>query len=160
MEENFKQKLNHIRCFIFDLDGVLTNGDLVITPDGEFLRSMNIKDGYALQLAVKKGYHIALISGGRSEGVPKRMTRLGITEVHLAVENKMEVFKTVVEKYKLELKEILYMGDDMPDLKVMKIYYTNKLTGLGQTYLILRKYRKKMLYLVEQLKTWKIMKRN
>ena len=81
--ENFKSKLLHIKAFIFDVDGVLTDGSVTLMPDGEHVRTMNIKDGYALQLAVKKGYKIAIISGGRSEMVRSRLNGLGITDIFL-----------------------------------------------------------------------------
>jgi 3-deoxy-D-manno-octulosonate 8-phosphate phosphatase (KDO 8-P phosphatase) len=116
---NFKQRLRQIKCFIFDVDGVLTNGALVITPEGEFLRTMNIKDGYALQLAVKKGYKVAVISGGHSEGVSRRMNRLGIMDVFMGVDDKLKTFESFTAKYQLNCDEIIYMGDDMPDIKVL-----------------------------------------
>ena len=119
MEQNFKEKLRSVKTFIFDVDGVLTNGMLLVMPDGEFLRSMNIKDGYAMQLAIKKGYLIAIISGGHSTGVPIRLKRLGIQEVHMGVPDKNEVFNSVVAKYNLKHSEILYMGDDVPDAEVL-----------------------------------------
>lgn len=118
--QNFKEKLQDIKCFIFDVDGVLTNGNLIIMPDGELLRTMNIKDGYAMQLAIKKGYHIAIISGGKSEGVPKRLERLGITDIHMAVKNKMEIYTALKVKHAITDNHILYMGDDVPDLEIMK----------------------------------------
>ena len=117
---NFKQRLEQIKCFVFDVDGVLTNGALVITPEGEFLRTMNIKDGYALQHAVKKGYKVAIISGGHSDGVPRRMNRLGITDVFMGVDDKIKTFEDFIEKSHLNCDEIIYMGDDMPDIKVMQ----------------------------------------
>jgi 3-deoxy-D-manno-octulosonate 8-phosphate phosphatase (KDO 8-P phosphatase) len=119
MEQNFKERLKSVKTFMFDVDGVLTNGMLLVMPDGEFLRSMNIKDGYAMQLAIKKGYLLVIISGGHSRGVPVRLSRLGIQEVHMGVENKTEVFNSVVEKYSLDHSEILYMGDDVPDLPLL-----------------------------------------
>lgn len=118
--ENFKQRLKNIKSFIFDVDGVLTNGSLLITAEGEFLRTMNIKDGYALQLAVKKGYKVAVISGGHSDGVPKRMNRLGITDVFMGVENKMKTFENFISKHNLNTSDIVYMGDDMPDITTMQ----------------------------------------
>jgi 3-deoxy-D-manno-octulosonate 8-phosphate phosphatase (KDO 8-P phosphatase) len=118
--DNFKQKLKAVKSFIFDVDGVLTNGALVITPEGEFLRTMNIKDGYAIQLAVKKGYKIAVISGGHSDGVPIRMNRLGVMDVFMGVNDKSAVFEEFKLKYKLNAEEIIYMGDDVPDIKVLK----------------------------------------
>ncbi|HMT29676.1 MAG TPA: HAD-IIIA family hydrolase [Bacteroidia bacterium] len=120
MEMNFKEKLNAVRNFMFDVDGVLTNGMLLVMPDGEFLRSMNIKDGYAMQLAIKKGYRIAIISGGHSTGVPVRLQRLGIQDVFMGVANKTEVYDSLITKYQLEKASVLYMGDDLPDLPLIK----------------------------------------
>jgi 3-deoxy-D-manno-octulosonate 8-phosphate phosphatase (KDO 8-P phosphatase) len=121
VEANFKQRLNRVRTFVFDVDGVLTNGLLLVMPDGEFLRTMNIRDGYAMQLAIKKGYRIAIISGGHSSGVPIRLKRLGIEEVHMGVPDKLSVFKELVARHKLDPSDILYMGDDLPDLEVLKL---------------------------------------
>ncbi len=120
MEINFKVKLNKVNTFIFDVDGVLTNGMLLVMPDGEFLRSMNIKDGYAMQLAIKKGYRIAIISGGHSNGVPIRLQRLGVQDVFMGVANKLEVYNSLLVKYNLNDESILYMGDDLPDLPLIK----------------------------------------
>ena len=120
MEINFKEKLQKVNTFIFDVDGVLTDGSLLVMPDGEFLRRMNIKDGYAMALAVKRGYRIAIISGGHSSGVPVRLKRLGIEEVFMGVENKLVVYEQLLEKYNLADEQILYMGDDVPDLPLIK----------------------------------------
>ena len=120
MEINFKEKLQKVNTFIFDVDGVLTDGSLLVMPDGEFLRRMNIKDGYAMALAVKRGYRIAIISGGHSSGVPVRLKRLGIEEVFRGVENKLVVYEQLLEKYNLADEQILYMGDDVPDLPLIK----------------------------------------
>lgn len=120
MEINFKEKLQKVTTFIFDVDGVLTDGSLLVMPDGEFLRRMNIKDGYAMALAVKRGYRIAIISGGHSSGVPVRLKRLGIEEVYMGVENKLVVYDQLLEKYSLSDEQILYMGDDVPDLPLIK----------------------------------------
>ena len=119
--ENFKTKLTRINTFIFDIDGVLTNGTITIMPDGEQIRSMNVKDGFALQLAVKMGYKIAVISGGKSEVVRIRLNGLGIYDVFLGAENKIEVFNNYISYNKINANEILYMGDDVPDYEVMKI---------------------------------------
>jgi 3-deoxy-D-manno-octulosonate 8-phosphate phosphatase (KDO 8-P phosphatase) len=118
--ENFKTKLTRVKAFMFDVDGVLTDGSVTLMPDGEQVRIMNIKDGYALQLAVKKGYKIAIISGGKSEMIRKRMNGLGVTDVYLACFNKIEVYKELLEIYDVKPEEILYMGDDIPDYEVMK----------------------------------------
>jgi 3-deoxy-D-manno-octulosonate 8-phosphate phosphatase (KDO 8-P phosphatase) len=118
--ENFKSRLKQVRAFIFDVDGVLTDGSVTLMPDGEQVRIMNIKDGYAMQLAVKKGYKIAIISGGRSEMVRKRLNGLGITDIYLGSHTKMEQYTELLERYHLRPDEVLYMGDDIPDYEVMK----------------------------------------
>jgi len=117
---NYKTLLAEINTFIFDVDGVMTDGIVALTEDGHMLRTMNVKDGYALQLAVKKGYRIIIISGGRSEAVRQRFEGLGINEVYLGIGNKLEVFHKIVKKDNLEMKNILYMGDDIPDYEIMK----------------------------------------
>src|ERR1041384_4754335 len=113
--ENFKSRLTRVKAFIFDVDGVLTNGSVTLMPDGEQVRVMNIKDGYALQLAVKKGYRIAIISGGRSEMVRKRLNGLGIMDVYLGAHTKIDQYQEFIATYDLQPEEILYMGDDLPD---------------------------------------------
>jgi 3-deoxy-D-manno-octulosonate 8-phosphate phosphatase (KDO 8-P phosphatase) len=118
--ENFKTKLTRIKTFIFDIDGVLTDGAITIMPDGEQLRTMDIKDGYALQLAIKKGYKIGIISGGKSESVRKRLNGLGIFDVYLGSDNKIETYNEFILTYEISSDEILYMGDDVPDYEVMK----------------------------------------
>lgn len=117
----FLQKLKDITTFMFDVDGVLTNGDIIASESGEFLRTFNIKDGYALQLAVKRGYHVCIISGGRGQAMQKRFEGLGIQEIFLGVSDKVEVFNSLLNKYKLDAAAVLYMGDDVPDLKVMQL---------------------------------------
>ena len=118
--ENFKTKLTSVKAFIFDVDGVLTNGSVTLMPDGEQVRVMNIKDGYALQLEAKKGYKICIISGGKSEMVRTRLNGLGITDVYLGTHDKVDHFKEFIEIYKINPDEILYMGDDLPDYGVMQ----------------------------------------
>lgn len=114
------EKFKEIKCFVFDVDGVLTNGNLLVMPGGTMLRTMNVKDGYAMQLAIKKGYHIAVISGGNSPEVKERLQKLGITEVYMQAEDKLSVLKSIIEKYALSPSNILCMGDDMPDVEIMK----------------------------------------
>lgn len=120
MSKNFKVLLNQVRAFIFDIDGVLTDNSIILTPDGEQIRTMNVRDGYALQLAVKKGYKVAVISGGKSEVTKKRFARLGIHDVYLGAQNKLEPFDEFILTYGIQPENILYMGDDMPDYEVMK----------------------------------------
>lgn len=117
---NYKAKLKHIKTIIFDIDGVMTDGNVLLTPDGDMLRTMNVKDGYALHVAVKKGYRIIILSGGHSESVKTRFTGLGIDEIYLGIGNKLEVYHKIVADDKLNPAEILYMGDDIPDYKVMQ----------------------------------------
>ena len=118
--ENFKQKLNNIKTFLFDIDGVITNGQILVFENGEIVRNMNSKDSFAIQLAVKKGYRIGIISGGRSEPIKKILTNLGVQDVYLHQCDKLECFKDYIASYDLNEEEILYMGDDLPDYDVMK----------------------------------------
>jgi 3-deoxy-D-manno-octulosonate 8-phosphate phosphatase (KDO 8-P phosphatase) len=117
----FLQKLQDITTLIFDVDGVLTTGDILASNTGEFLRSFNIKDGYALQLAVKKGYHVCIISGGSGEAMQKRFEGLGIKNIYLGVSDKVAVFEQILAQCQLLPAEVLYMGDDIPDYKIMKL---------------------------------------
>lgn len=115
------QKLKHIRTFIFDVDGVLTNGTVLVTENGEQLRQFNIKDGYALQLAVKKGYKIVVISGAKSLGVQKRLLGLGIADIYLGISDKIAIFNNYVSQHQLDPSQMVYVGDDIPDLPVMRL---------------------------------------
>jgi len=117
---NNLEVFDNIECFIFDVDGVLTNSDVLVQQDGKLLRSMNIKDGYAIKHAVKKGYKVVIISGGKSEGVRIRLQNLGVEDVYIGVAEKMDVFDQIVDQYDLDEGHILYMGDDIPDYHVMR----------------------------------------
>ena len=110
-----------IRTFIFDVDGVLTDGNLLLTEDGNMLCSMNIKDGYALQLAVQKEYNVWIISSGKSEAVRLRLHKLGVTEVHTGIENKKEFLERIARIANTPYETILYMGDDIPDYAAMHL---------------------------------------
>ena len=118
------QKFKSIKTFVFDVDGVLTDGTVLILQDGQQARVMNIKDGYALQLAVKKGYRVVIISGGTSEAVKDRLDRLGVKDCFLKVDHKKEKLTEYVAQHQLNWDEILFMGDDIPD------YISMQLTGL------------------------------
>jgi len=120
MEKSYKEIMPQITTFIFDVDGVLTNGVVTIFPDGEMVRSMNIKDGYALKTAIKSGYNVCIISGGTNEAVRNRFEVLGITNVYLGAHNKMEQFNEYINLKNITPEHILYMGDDIPDYPVMK----------------------------------------
>lgn len=110
-----------IRTFVFDVDGVLTDGNLMLTEDGHMLRSMNIKDGYAIQLAIKKGYRVWIISGGKSDAVRLRLNKLGVKEIHTGIESKKEILHDIVLASNSEYQSVLYMGDDIPDYAAMKV---------------------------------------
>lgn len=116
---NYKALLTNINTFIFDYDGVMTDGVIVINNDGEPLRTANVKDGYALQLVKKMGYNIAVISGGFSPSMEKRFESLGITDVFLGVANKLEVLEDYLASNNIDAENVVYMGDDIPDYKPM-----------------------------------------
>jgi 3-deoxy-D-manno-octulosonate 8-phosphate phosphatase (KDO 8-P phosphatase) len=118
---NVLEKFLPVTTIILDMDGVLTDGSLLITPDGEWVRKMNIKDGYILQLAVKKGYRLVVITGSSSSPVETRLNRLGINMVYQQVKDKTMLLKTLMAEHGFNANETLYMGDDIPDLDVMKI---------------------------------------
>jgi len=117
----FLEKLKHIKAFILDVDGVMTNGMLLVTESGELLRQFNIKDGYALQLAVKRGFKIAVVSGARSKGVEYRLKGLGITDIYLGLDSKTAAYNDFIKKNELLPEQVLFMGDDIPDLELMKM---------------------------------------
>lgn len=110
-----------IKLFVLDVDGVLTDGSLLILNDGQMARRMNIKDGYALQLAIKKGYLILVISGGNSEAVKTRLQKLGIEDVWMNVTDKKDLLLQYVTKQHLLWSQVLYMGDDIPDYSCMQM---------------------------------------
>jgi 3-deoxy-D-manno-octulosonate 8-phosphate phosphatase (KDO 8-P phosphatase) len=116
---NFKEDLQRIKAFVFDIDGVLSRQTITLSEEGVPMRTINLRDGYALQLAVKNGYHICVISGGNSVAFEIRLKSLGIDHVYLNSSEKVSVFKAFAEKEKLDPVSILYMGDDIPDYEVM-----------------------------------------
>ena len=117
---NYKAKLKDITTFIFDVDGVLTDGKVYLLKE-EVVRALNSKDGYALQYASKNNYDIFIITGGYSEDLKKRLIDLGIKDVFLRSSKKIDVYNGIKEKYSIEDKQVLYMGDDIPDIPVLKI---------------------------------------
>ncbi|MAW67795.1 MAG: KdsC family phosphatase [Flavobacteriaceae bacterium] len=120
METNYKENLKNIKAFVFDVDGVLTDGKLLISETGELLRSMNVKDGFAMKFAIDNGFKIGIISGGTNEAVRKRLSDLGIEEIHLKSHNKIVPFNDFKDKYGLQAENILVMGDDIPDIPIIK----------------------------------------
>ena len=119
-QPNYKALLPNITTFIFDVDGVLTNGKVLITSQGEMYREMDTKDGYALKCALVQGYRVCIISGGTNEGVRNRLKALGIYDIYLGAHHKQEPFQDLLDSYDLKPEEILYMGDDVPDIVVME----------------------------------------
>jgi len=114
-------ELKKIRAFAFDVDGVLSSENITLHISGEPMRTVNIKDGYAIQLAVKLGLHVAIITGGRTEAVRKRYDGLGVKDIFMGAAIKTKEYEQFKLKYGLKDEEILYMGDDIPDYEVMQI---------------------------------------
>jgi 3-deoxy-D-manno-octulosonate 8-phosphate phosphatase (KDO 8-P phosphatase) len=110
-----------ITTFVFDVDGVLTDGTVLVLANGLQARRMNIKDGFALQLAIKKGYRVTIISGGNSPEVTDRLEKLGIKEIYMPVLDKKKFLAEYMVDHQLKKEELLYMGDDLPDLPLMEI---------------------------------------
>ncbi len=110
-----------ITTFIFDVDGVLTDGTVLVLENGLQARRMSIKDGFALQMAVKKGYRVLIVSGGNSPQVTDRLEKLGVTDVQMSVADKKEFVEKYIAANKLKKQEVLFMGDDLPDLPVMSV---------------------------------------
>ena len=118
---NYKEIFKNITTVVLDVDGVLTNGDIILMPGMQPVRKMNAKDGYAMQLAVRNGIRMAIITGGRSPEVKERLQGLGITDIYLGASSKMESYEDLKMCYDLKDEEILYMGDDLPDYDIMKL---------------------------------------
>lgn len=112
--------LSVIKAFILDVDGVLTDGTLLAFNSGEQARAFHIRDGYAIRHALRQGYRVAVISGREEEGVRKRLESLDVRDMFLGVDDKMKIFNNYINTYRLDPAHIAYMGDDMPDLEVMR----------------------------------------
>lgn len=121
MAQSYKEILNHITTFIFDIDGVLTDSSVHVSQNGEMLRVMNIRDGFAMKAAIESGYNVCIISGGSNEGVRIRLQNLGITDIHLGSSDKVKTFREYTDLYNINPEHVLYMGDDIPDYHVMKL---------------------------------------
>ncbi|MBQ3634750.1 MAG: HAD hydrolase-like protein [Bacteroidales bacterium] len=118
--KNFKELLPKVRGFAFDVDGVLSQTVVPMSVEGIPMRTANIKDGYVLQLAVKLDYHIAIITGGTSDAVRHRFSTLGIQDIFMGQATKIETYRAWRDRCGLTDEEVLYMGDDMPDIPVLK----------------------------------------
>ena len=121
MKTNYKNLLNDISAFVFDVDGVFTDSSVQITSNGELLRTMSVRDGYAVKQAVDAGYTICVITGGKHVGVKLRLEGLGVKEVHLGVQDKVSVIKRFLENEQLQQHQVAYMGDDLPDLEAIQL---------------------------------------
>lgn len=119
MEKSYKEYLHNITTFVFDVDGVFTDGTLLITSTGEMLRKMDVKDGYALKTALLKGYNVCIISGGTNEGVRERMHSLGVKDIYLGAHHKEKPLRDYLEASHIQPENVLYMGDDLPDIPPM-----------------------------------------
>lgn len=117
---NFKEDIAGVRALVFDVDGVFTDGSITVMPDNEFVRTYNAKDGFAMKILVEKGYHIAIISGGRGESLARRFSLLGVHDIHIDCTDKLSVLKLFMGKYGLTPEEVLFMGDDIPDIPPMQ----------------------------------------
>jgi len=117
---NLFDKLKAVKAFIFDVDGVLTNNEILVTEAGELLRTMNVRDGQAIKWAIRAGYSVCIITGGRSEGTKKRLTDLGIEEYYSGIADKLPVFQSFLQRTGRQALEVCYMGDDIPDLPVLR----------------------------------------
>lgn len=118
--KNFKENLRQIKAMAFDVDGVLSNNFIPMSPAGEPQRTANIKDGYALQYAIKCGYRIAIITGALTESVKIRYQKLGVPDIYMASADKLKDYNHFKTSYGLEDNEIMYMGDDIPDIPVLE----------------------------------------
>lgn len=120
MEKSYKTYLSQITTFVFDVDGVLTDGRVLITSEGDLLRTMNIQDGYAIKTAIQKEYNICIITGGTNEGVRQRLKGLGVKDINLGAHNKVEILEEYLESNHILPEHVLYMGDDIPDIPAMQ----------------------------------------
>jgi 3-deoxy-D-manno-octulosonate 8-phosphate phosphatase (KDO 8-P phosphatase) len=118
---NFKEDLVRVKAFVFDIDGVLSLQTINLNSFGVPNRTVNLRDGYAIQLAVKKGYFVAVITGSNSKEYLKRLKQLGVKDVYLNSRSKLEHFNEFLKRHNLDKSDVLFMGDDIPDYEVMKV---------------------------------------
>jgi len=118
--QNFKEKLTKITTLIFDIDGVFTDNKVLVMESGEVVRNVHSKDGYAIQIAVKKGYRLVILSGGNNVAVKNLLAKTGIAFLYINQHDKLQCYKDFIYENNLNEEEIMYMGDDLPDYEVMK----------------------------------------
>ncbi len=116
---NFKEDIARVEAFVFDVDGVMTDGGIIPTPEGDFIRRYNAKDGYAIAYALREGFKVCVISGGRGRMLENRLTMLGVTKMYLNCMNKVEALEEFLAENDLDRQSVIYMGDDIPDLECM-----------------------------------------
>ncbi|NAY91164.1 HAD hydrolase family protein [Muricauda sp. JGD-17] len=121
MKKNYKELLGDITTFVFDVDGVFTDGTVLVTTSGDLLRKMSVKDGYALKTAIQKGYNVCIISGGTNQGVKERLKGLGVTDIYLGAHLKQDPLEEYLDIYNIDPENVLYMGDDLPDIPAMQM---------------------------------------
>jgi len=117
---NILEKFQPVQMIVLDMDGVLTDGSLLVLPDGEWVRRMHTRDGYALQLAVRKGYRVAVITGSSSKPVEERLRKLGVELVFQQVKDKLLLVNSLMQQHGLTREQVLYVGDDVPDMEAMQ----------------------------------------
>ncbi len=116
---NFKEDIARVEAFVLDVDGVMTDGGIIPTPEGDFIRRYNAKDGYAIAYALREGFKVCVISGGRGKMLENRLTMLGVTKMYLNCMNKVEALEEFLAENDLDRQSVIYMGDDIPDLECM-----------------------------------------
>lgn len=117
---NFKEDIEKVRAFVFDVDGVFTDNKITITPDREFLRTYNAKDGFGVKVLLEKGYRVCIISGGKGQALMHRFEMLGVEDLHIDCFDKLPRLRAFMEKYDLQPEEVLFMGDDIPDIPALR----------------------------------------
>lgn len=121
IEPQLYDKFKRIKCFVLDVDGVLTNSQLLLSEDGQLLRSMNTRDGLAIKLAIDRGYHVAVVTGGNSQGVVKRLSALGVQDIYSGVSDKLSIVQTLLQRIEIDAQNLLFIGDDIIDLECLNL---------------------------------------
>lgn len=118
---NFKEDIARVEAFVFDVDGVMTDGGIIPTPDGDFIRRYYAKDGYAVASAIREGFKVCVISGGRGEMLRRRLEMLGVERMYLNCMDKIAAIREFMDDNNLDAQNVIYMGDDIPDLECMRL---------------------------------------
>lgn len=117
---NQLEKFSEVDTLIFDVDGVFTNSTLLVLESGKLLRQMHTRDGYAVKAALRAGYRVCVITGGKSEGVRVRLKNLGVTDIYIGIQDKIDAYEEYIDLYDIDEEKVMYMGDDLPDYEVMR----------------------------------------